>query len=526
MSRNRKDFKTFYRFDGNGRIIPGSNILKKGYKPEEGTWGQADAYECCLPGNTIPYWVVSRNLLNEVNWGLSSEFYYSDVDSEGNTYRIENTSASHLNADDNVFYLTKLDPTGVSVWETTFSLARRTNFDNNSVTVVVASTFLYMHVHYVNEEEYKLLKVSQADGTVIEQTQTYIISDTSGSSYLSNAFVDSNDNFTVFYDTTQDSSGDFHGYVIRHNSDNIELNREVFVVSSTEAEDGGYYGWYNNGQLLGDDILVGYNTDFTGWTNYGNIAARVTFNTSGTPAADFITPLFRISNAETLLSASGDSDIRNSVQDSSGNYYLIAYTETITKLDSTASNWLWANNILGYDIPDLYSLPLQGVVDSSDNVYVIWQSDRRQPGDEQALSISITKLQGATGNIEWAYNIYWNSPEDEDTDIRPDETFSPVVRIENDIIYLTSAASFSFKLPVNNPIIPDDYETYTIEDFTAEFTAVSTLLDVAANPFSAPAANMSLNAVISSTSEFQPGDIILSPSARTLVKVDLLEQTP
>ena len=47
MSRNRKDFKTFYRFDGNGRIIPGSNILKKGYKPEEGNWHEITAYECC-----------------------------------------------------------------------------------------------------------------------------------------------------------------------------------------------------------------------------------------------------------------------------------------------------------------------------------------------------------------------------------------------------------------------------------------------------------------------------------------------
>ena len=49
MSRNRKDFKTYYRYDGNGRIIPGSNILKKGYAPQEGKWQQADAYECCNP---------------------------------------------------------------------------------------------------------------------------------------------------------------------------------------------------------------------------------------------------------------------------------------------------------------------------------------------------------------------------------------------------------------------------------------------------------------------------------------------
>lgn len=523
MSRNRKDFKTYYRYDGNGRIIPGSNILKKGYAPEEGKWKQADAYECCLPDNTISYWVVSRDLLSEVDWARSSEFYYSDVDSEGNTYRIENTSASTLNTDDNVFYLTKLDPTGVSVWETTFSLARSTSFNNNTATVVVASTFVYMHVYYVDVNQYRLLKISQADGTIIEQTNTYSIPSTSGNSFLSNAFVDSNDNFTAFYETN-DLSDNFRPYVIRHNSDDIENNREAFIVSSTDAEDSGYYGWYNNGQLLGDDILVGYNTDFTGFTNYGNITGIASFNASGAPAVTSTNGLFLVSDAEPLLSGSGDTEMRSVAQDSSGNYYLTAYNETIIKLDSTASNWLWANNILGYNIPELFSEPLQGVVDSSDNLYVIWVTYKGNISPPE--SISITKLQSATGNIEWAYNVYWNSPLSNTTDMRPDLTFSPVVRIENDIIYLTSDASFSFKLPVNNPIIPGVYETYTIEDVTAEFTGVSTLLDVAANPFSAPAANMSLNAVGTANPIVQPPLITLSPSARTLVKVDLPEQTP
>jgi len=90
MSRNRKDFKTFYRFDGNGRIIPGSNILKKGYAPEEGTWKQTDAYECCNPIGT-EYWVTDRyaEMIEAVEEGGPFEnTIQSVIDSEGNTYRV------------------------------------------------------------------------------------------------------------------------------------------------------------------------------------------------------------------------------------------------------------------------------------------------------------------------------------------------------------------------------------------------------------------------------------------------------
>lgn len=51
MGRNSRDqrgqFSTMVRYDGRGRIVPGSNILKKGQKPEEGKWKSKEAYECC-----------------------------------------------------------------------------------------------------------------------------------------------------------------------------------------------------------------------------------------------------------------------------------------------------------------------------------------------------------------------------------------------------------------------------------------------------------------------------------------------
>ena len=45
---NRKDLKAFVRYDGTGRVIPGSLILQR-KKPKVGDWKEIDAYECCNP---------------------------------------------------------------------------------------------------------------------------------------------------------------------------------------------------------------------------------------------------------------------------------------------------------------------------------------------------------------------------------------------------------------------------------------------------------------------------------------------
>ena len=45
---NRRDLKAFVRYDGSGRVIPGSLILQK-EKPKVGDWKKIDAYECCNP---------------------------------------------------------------------------------------------------------------------------------------------------------------------------------------------------------------------------------------------------------------------------------------------------------------------------------------------------------------------------------------------------------------------------------------------------------------------------------------------
>lgn len=52
MSTNtRKDLKAFIRYDGSGRIVIGSLILRKN-KPKTGRWEQVDATLCCVPTTT------------------------------------------------------------------------------------------------------------------------------------------------------------------------------------------------------------------------------------------------------------------------------------------------------------------------------------------------------------------------------------------------------------------------------------------------------------------------------------------
>lgn len=48
---NKQDLKAYVRYDGTGRIIPGSLILQRS-KPKVGDWKEIDAYECCNPTTT------------------------------------------------------------------------------------------------------------------------------------------------------------------------------------------------------------------------------------------------------------------------------------------------------------------------------------------------------------------------------------------------------------------------------------------------------------------------------------------
>ena len=43
---NQRNLKAFVRYDGSGRVVAGSLILRKN-KPKVGRWIEIPAYECC-----------------------------------------------------------------------------------------------------------------------------------------------------------------------------------------------------------------------------------------------------------------------------------------------------------------------------------------------------------------------------------------------------------------------------------------------------------------------------------------------
>ena len=49
MATNKRDLKAYARFDGTGRIIPGSLVLRR-TKPKNGNWKEIQTYECCDGG--------------------------------------------------------------------------------------------------------------------------------------------------------------------------------------------------------------------------------------------------------------------------------------------------------------------------------------------------------------------------------------------------------------------------------------------------------------------------------------------
>ena len=54
----QRNLKAFVRYDGSGRVVAGSLILRKN-KPKVGRWQEIPAYECCNPDPTVLYFSPS-----------------------------------------------------------------------------------------------------------------------------------------------------------------------------------------------------------------------------------------------------------------------------------------------------------------------------------------------------------------------------------------------------------------------------------------------------------------------------------
>jgi hypothetical protein len=57
---NKRDLKAFVRYDGSGRVVAGSLILRR-QKPKVGKWTEVQGYECCNDV-TLTYTVTSPTI--------------------------------------------------------------------------------------------------------------------------------------------------------------------------------------------------------------------------------------------------------------------------------------------------------------------------------------------------------------------------------------------------------------------------------------------------------------------------------
>lgn len=72
MANSRRDLKAYVRFDGSGRIVPGSLILRRN-KPKVGKWKEITAYECCNPTPTpAPTYPLSICIYRNFGMGILS----------------------------------------------------------------------------------------------------------------------------------------------------------------------------------------------------------------------------------------------------------------------------------------------------------------------------------------------------------------------------------------------------------------------------------------------------------------------
>lgn len=81
---NKKDLKAFVRYDGTGRIIPGSLILQRS-KPKVGDWQQIDAYECCNPTTSTTTTSISfpETLCLSGETSLAGTYTFDSLDEYG-----------------------------------------------------------------------------------------------------------------------------------------------------------------------------------------------------------------------------------------------------------------------------------------------------------------------------------------------------------------------------------------------------------------------------------------------------------
>ena len=85
MSTNKRDLKAYVRYDGSGRVVAGSLILRRN-KPKVGNWQQVQGYECNSGGTSYEIIATGEGAVSSVIT------YRSGVDNSTQTVNLVGTN--------------------------------------------------------------------------------------------------------------------------------------------------------------------------------------------------------------------------------------------------------------------------------------------------------------------------------------------------------------------------------------------------------------------------------------------------
>jgi len=100
---NKRDLKAFVRYDGSGRVVAGSLILRR-QKPKVGKWKEIQGYQCCnapiltsTPGDALPSTNFTGTVFCDTISDLSISFSISSAAAPGGVWTTIEEVVSALN---------------------------------------------------------------------------------------------------------------------------------------------------------------------------------------------------------------------------------------------------------------------------------------------------------------------------------------------------------------------------------------------------------------------------------------------
>lgn len=111
---NKRDLKAFVRFDGSGRIVAGSLILRK-QKPKVGKWKEIYNYQCCNGEVLLTYFVNDPFPFVGINFEVfcpEGSFLYRNINETANSIQ---ELVSILNANLSIFGFFAVSANGLFV---------------------------------------------------------------------------------------------------------------------------------------------------------------------------------------------------------------------------------------------------------------------------------------------------------------------------------------------------------------------------------------------------------------------------